>query len=156
MKNLGLGFKNEELRFEGSKLEILIRLASDFFQHGQGDDCDLWKLTEFNSDSRFELDTQIYIKQVLEDSSSTRLLPLGRLRSRKKRTHSLHHCLPRRRLLSRPHTPCVRLEHSFEGLRKSPLTVDSHTTIGLDVAFYTTQDYEESLPHDLLEESTRP
>ncbi|MQM03845.1 hypothetical protein Taro_036633, partial [Colocasia esculenta] len=31
--------------------------------HGQGDDCDLWKLTEFNSDSRLELDAQIYIKQ---------------------------------------------------------------------------------------------
>ncbi|MQL72912.1 hypothetical protein Taro_005240 [Colocasia esculenta] len=47
MKNLG--------RFRGSKLEILIRLASGFFQHGQGDECDLWKLTELNSDSRFEV-----------------------------------------------------------------------------------------------------
>ncbi|MQL86647.1 hypothetical protein Taro_019173 [Colocasia esculenta] len=40
---------------------------------------------------------------------------------------------PRRRSLSRPHTPCVRLEHSLEGLRKSPLTVDSHTVVGLVV-----------------------
>ncbi|MQL79503.1 hypothetical protein Taro_011939 [Colocasia esculenta] len=46
------------------KLEILIRLASGFFQHGQGDGCDLWKLTEFNSDSRFEFDAQIHLKQV--------------------------------------------------------------------------------------------
>ncbi|MQM14466.1 hypothetical protein Taro_047396 [Colocasia esculenta] len=55
---------------------------------------------------------------------------------------------PQRRPLSRLHTPCVRLEHSLEGLRKSPLTVDSHTAAGLD--------YEESLPHDLLEETTQP
>ncbi|MQM19751.1 hypothetical protein Taro_052762 [Colocasia esculenta] len=56
MKNLG--------RFRGPKLEILNRLASGFFQHGQGDDCDLWKLTEFNSNSRFELDAQSHNKQV--------------------------------------------------------------------------------------------
>ncbi|MQL90524.1 hypothetical protein Taro_023119 [Colocasia esculenta] len=36
----------------GPKLEILIRLASGLFQHGRVDECDLWKLTEFNSDSR--------------------------------------------------------------------------------------------------------
>ncbi|MQM15885.1 hypothetical protein Taro_048840 [Colocasia esculenta] len=34
-------------------LEILIRLASGLFQHGRVDECDLWKLTEVNSDSRF-------------------------------------------------------------------------------------------------------
>ncbi|MQL90283.1 hypothetical protein Taro_022881 [Colocasia esculenta] len=44
---------------------------------------------------------------------------------------------PRRRSLSRPHTPCVRLEHSLEGLRKSPLTVDSHTVAGLVVPVAT-------------------
>ncbi|MQL88082.1 hypothetical protein Taro_020630 [Colocasia esculenta] len=38
---------------------------------------------------------------------------------------------PQRRSLSRPHIPCVRLEHSLEGLRKSLLTVDSHTVAGL-------------------------
>ncbi|MQL92839.1 hypothetical protein Taro_025477 [Colocasia esculenta] len=32
--------------------------------HDQGDGCDLWKLTEFNSDSRFELDAQFHLKQV--------------------------------------------------------------------------------------------
>ncbi|MQL91849.1 hypothetical protein Taro_024465 [Colocasia esculenta] len=32
--------------------------------HGQGDGCDLWKLTKFNSNSRFELDAQIHLKQV--------------------------------------------------------------------------------------------
>ncbi|MQL87528.1 hypothetical protein Taro_020090 [Colocasia esculenta] len=37
--------------FQGPKLEILIRLASGLFQHGRADECDLWKLTEFNSDS---------------------------------------------------------------------------------------------------------
>ncbi|MQL82562.1 hypothetical protein Taro_015044 [Colocasia esculenta] len=36
--------------------------------HGHGDDCDLWKLTEFNSDSWFELDAQTYIKQVPSSS----------------------------------------------------------------------------------------
>ncbi|MQL79079.1 hypothetical protein Taro_011503 [Colocasia esculenta] len=40
-----------------------MRLAFGFFQHSQGDDYDLWKLTEFNSDSRFELDAQIHLKQ---------------------------------------------------------------------------------------------
>ncbi|MQM15249.1 hypothetical protein Taro_048191 [Colocasia esculenta] len=84
-------------------------------------------------------------------------------------------CPPQRRPLSRPHILCVRLEHSLEGLRKSPLTMDSHTATGLshfpnmetylnpiytnenqDAAFYTSQDYEESLPHDLFEESTWP
>ncbi|MQM06797.1 hypothetical protein Taro_039626 [Colocasia esculenta] len=44
---------------------------------------------------------------------------------------------PHRRSLSRPHTPCVRLEHSLEGLRKSPLTVDSHTAAGLVVPVAT-------------------
>ncbi|MQL97621.1 hypothetical protein Taro_030310 [Colocasia esculenta] len=44
---------------------------------------------------------------------------------------------PRRHSLSRPHTPCVRLEHSLEGLRKSPLTVDSHTVAGLVVPVAT-------------------
>ncbi|MQM12106.1 hypothetical protein Taro_045018 [Colocasia esculenta] len=44
---------------------------------------------------------------------------------------------PRRRSLSRPHIPCVRLEHSLEGLRKSPLTVDSHTAAGLVVPVAT-------------------
>ncbi|MQM06098.1 hypothetical protein Taro_038916 [Colocasia esculenta] len=97
---------------------------------------------------------------------------------------------PQRRSLSRPHTPCVRLERSREGLRKSPLTVDSHTAAGLvrsslssleelsppfcahmsnmesylnpvydekqDPALYTSQDYEDSLPHDLFGESTSP
>ncbi|MQL99207.1 hypothetical protein Taro_031927 [Colocasia esculenta] len=48
----------------GPKLEIFIRLASGLFQHGRGDECDLWKLTEFNSDSRFELDAQSHNKQV--------------------------------------------------------------------------------------------
>ncbi|MQM21621.1 hypothetical protein Taro_054664 [Colocasia esculenta] len=43
----------------------------------------------------------------------------------------------RRRSLSRPHTPCVRLEHSLEGLHKSPLTVDSHTVAGLVVPVAT-------------------
>ncbi|MQM17724.1 hypothetical protein Taro_050699 [Colocasia esculenta] len=92
-----------------------------------------------------------------EDSSSTRLLPLGRLRSRKiknpwsssSEAEGDHPgCPPQRRPLSWPHIPCVRLERSFESLHKSPLTVDSHTAAGLD--------YEESLPHDLLEESTQP
>ncbi|MQM15051.1 hypothetical protein Taro_047989, partial [Colocasia esculenta] len=36
--------------------------------HGHGDDCDLWKLTEFNSDSLFELGTQIHFKQVPSSS----------------------------------------------------------------------------------------
>ncbi|MQL90494.1 hypothetical protein Taro_023100 [Colocasia esculenta] len=31
-------------------------------QHSQDDGCDLWKLTEFNSDSRFEFDAQIHLK----------------------------------------------------------------------------------------------
>ncbi|MQM22719.1 hypothetical protein Taro_055775 [Colocasia esculenta] len=44
---------------------------------------------------------------------------------------------PQRRSLSRPHTPCVRLEHALEGLRKSPLTVDSHTAAGLVVPVAT-------------------
>ncbi|MQL73393.1 hypothetical protein Taro_005738 [Colocasia esculenta] len=44
---------------------------------------------------------------------------------------------PRRRSLSRLHIPCVRLEHSLEGLRKSPLTVDSHTATGLVVPVAT-------------------
>ncbi|MQL84901.1 hypothetical protein Taro_017423 [Colocasia esculenta] len=35
---------------------------SNLFQHGRGDECDLWKLTEFKLDSRFELGTQIHIK----------------------------------------------------------------------------------------------
>ncbi|MQL88470.1 hypothetical protein Taro_021031 [Colocasia esculenta] len=33
-------------------------------EYGQGDDCDNWKLTEFNSDSWFEFGAQIHIKQV--------------------------------------------------------------------------------------------
>ncbi|MQM09822.1 hypothetical protein Taro_042700 [Colocasia esculenta] len=44
---------------------------------------------------------------------------------------------PQRRSLSRPHIPCVRLEHSLEGLHKSPLTVDSHTVSGLVVPVAT-------------------
>ncbi|MQL80541.1 hypothetical protein Taro_012988 [Colocasia esculenta] len=44
---------------------------------------------------------------------------------------------PQRRSLSRPHTPCVRLERALEGLRKSPLTVDSHTAAGLVVPVAT-------------------
>ncbi|MQM18882.1 hypothetical protein Taro_051880 [Colocasia esculenta] len=44
---------------------------------------------------------------------------------------------PQRRSLSRPHTPCVRLERALEGLRKSPLTVDSHTAARLDVPVAT-------------------
>ncbi|MQM01432.1 hypothetical protein Taro_034186 [Colocasia esculenta] len=32
--------------------------------HGRGDGCDLWKLTDFNSYSRFELNAQIHLKQV--------------------------------------------------------------------------------------------
>ncbi|MQM00333.1 hypothetical protein Taro_033061 [Colocasia esculenta] len=44
---------------------------------------------------------------------------------------------PQRRSLSRPHIPCVRLEHSLEGLHKSPLTVDSHTVAGLVVPVAT-------------------
>ncbi|MQL77596.1 hypothetical protein Taro_010005, partial [Colocasia esculenta] len=32
--------------------------------NGRGDECDLWKPTEFNSDSRFELDAQSHNKQV--------------------------------------------------------------------------------------------
>ncbi|MQL73379.1 hypothetical protein Taro_005711 [Colocasia esculenta] len=44
---------------------------------------------------------------------------------------------PQRRSLSRPYTPCVRLEHSREGLRKSPLTVDSHTVARLVVPVAT-------------------
>ncbi|MQL96933.1 hypothetical protein Taro_029623 [Colocasia esculenta] len=50
------------VRFEGPKLEILIRSASDLFRHGRGDECNLSKLTGFNSDSRLEIDAQIYIK----------------------------------------------------------------------------------------------
>ncbi|MQL86910.1 hypothetical protein Taro_019449 [Colocasia esculenta] len=72
MKNLG--------RFRGSKLEILIRLASGFFQHSQGDECDLWKLTEFNSDTRFEVDASN-----LHSTSQFRLKmkKLGRFRGSK-------------------------------------------------------------------------
>ncbi|MQM14361.1 hypothetical protein Taro_047293 [Colocasia esculenta] len=44
---------------------------------------------------------------------------------------------PQRHSLSRPHTPCVRLERTLEGLRKSPLTVDSHTAAGLVVPVAT-------------------
>ncbi|MQM20149.1 hypothetical protein Taro_053165 [Colocasia esculenta] len=32
------------------------------FEHGRGNECDLWKLTEFKSNSLFELGTQIHIK----------------------------------------------------------------------------------------------
>ena len=56
MKNLG--------RFRGSKLEILIRLASSLFQHGRVDECDFWKLTEFNLDSRIDLDAPSRLNQV--------------------------------------------------------------------------------------------
>ncbi|MQL81229.1 hypothetical protein Taro_013706 [Colocasia esculenta] len=52
----------------GPKLEILIRLIFDLFQHGRSDESDLWKLTEFKSDSRFQLDAQIHIKQVPSSS----------------------------------------------------------------------------------------
>ncbi|MQL82096.1 hypothetical protein Taro_014563, partial [Colocasia esculenta] len=44
---------------------------------------------------------------------------------------------PQRRSLSRPHTPCVRLERALEGLCKSPLTVDSHMAAGLVVPVAT-------------------
>ncbi|MQL70041.1 hypothetical protein Taro_002328 [Colocasia esculenta] len=44
---------------------------------------------------------------------------------------------PQRRSLSRPHTPCVQLERALEGLRKSPLTVDSHMAAGLVVPVAT-------------------
>ncbi|MQM09464.1 hypothetical protein Taro_042337 [Colocasia esculenta] len=49
--------------FGGQKLEILIRSASGLFEHDRGNERDLWKLTEFRSDFRFELGTQIHIKQ---------------------------------------------------------------------------------------------
>ncbi|MQM17201.1 hypothetical protein Taro_050168 [Colocasia esculenta] len=54
------------------------------------------------------------------------------LRPRRRRSTG---CPPQRCPLSRPHTPCVRLEHSLEGLRKSPLIVDSHMAAGLDCLF---------------------
>ncbi|MQL93926.1 hypothetical protein Taro_026566 [Colocasia esculenta] len=44
-------------------LEVWVA-ASGAPKKGQGDDCDFWKLTEFNSDSRFELDAQTYNKQM--------------------------------------------------------------------------------------------
>ncbi|MQM14676.1 hypothetical protein Taro_047611 [Colocasia esculenta] len=50
-------------RFGGPKLEILIRSASGLFQHSWSNECDLWKLTEFNLDSWMELGTQIHIKR---------------------------------------------------------------------------------------------
>ncbi|MQM08676.1 hypothetical protein Taro_041540 [Colocasia esculenta] len=55
-------------RFGGLKLEILIRSAFSLFQHGRGDECDLWKLTEFNLDFQFELNARIHIKQVPSSS----------------------------------------------------------------------------------------
>ncbi|MQM20503.1 hypothetical protein Taro_053525, partial [Colocasia esculenta] len=55
--------KKNLARFGGPKLEILIQSASGLFQHGRSDECDLWKLTEFNSYSWFEHDAQIHIKQ---------------------------------------------------------------------------------------------
>ncbi|MQM22718.1 hypothetical protein Taro_055774 [Colocasia esculenta] len=125
--------------------------------------------------------------EMFEGQSKVRLLPLGRLRSRKTKNSSLPHrkgrrpghCRdtegvaayvafilgalrfwvrrrqkkrrnqnsdiphvairfpPQRRSLSRPYIPCVRLEHSLEGLRKSPLTMDSHTVAGLVVPVAT-------------------
>ncbi|MQL88590.1 hypothetical protein Taro_021150 [Colocasia esculenta] len=59
--------------------------------------------------------------------------------SRRRQGHrrDQHRFPPQRRSLSRPHIPCVRLEHSLEGLRKSSLTVDSHTVAGLVVPVAT-------------------
>ncbi|MQM04165.1 hypothetical protein Taro_036958 [Colocasia esculenta] len=36
---------------------------AEVIKHDQGNDCDLWKLAEFNLDSQFELDAQFHLKQ---------------------------------------------------------------------------------------------
>ncbi|MQM05540.1 hypothetical protein Taro_038355 [Colocasia esculenta] len=89
-------------------------------QHGQDDDCDLWKLTEFNSDSRFELSAQIHLKQVsfvlfclkrknLARSTSTHSQHLGPVAGILGSAHQLEH-LPPFQVTSKHKKEAVRLK----------------------------------------------
>ncbi|MQL79173.1 hypothetical protein Taro_011622 [Colocasia esculenta] len=69
----------------------------------------------------------ISVVQACEESDG-----VGVANRRRRRASRIQRCS-----LSRPHTPCVRLERALEGLRKSPLTVDSHTAAGLVVPVAT-------------------
>ncbi|MQM19131.1 hypothetical protein Taro_052130 [Colocasia esculenta] len=151
--------------------------------------CKLWWLVSLHRSCLVVVERQLDLPSVtvLEDSSSTRLLPLGWLRSGKKKPTVFISSCRRRRECSRdlrkatvrtsrsenwkvaPPSSVVlgekaTLKSSLSGRRQggcrdqdmesylNPVYGDENQ----DAAFYTTQDYEESLPHDLLEESTWP
>ncbi|MQM00855.1 hypothetical protein Taro_033603 [Colocasia esculenta] len=122
---------------------------------------------------------------VFEDITSTRLLPLGQLRSRKRETRGLHPLKKKVTILlsrsrrrqedsripfirKRPQPCRIHRDQVQKATLKVfpswcthfPKKIESYLNPvydeNQDAAFYTSQDYEESLPHDLFGESTRP